>query len=428
MARIRQGYQEGYRTSLFDAAGSILGLLLVLLAIKNRLPLVCLVLAMAGSPVIASLVHATVMFGRDRPWLRVDPERFDRRTATRLLQHGGLFFALQLAASFVYAPDNVIIAQTLGPTSVAHYSVAAKLFTVSVLLSDVALAPLWPAYGEAMARGDHEWVHRTLARSIQLAAFASILFSSLLIVGANEILTRWVVPGFSASPALRLGLGALTIVMTMGMAVAMYLNAANLIRVQVILRVGVGAGESRAQGHDGCALGAAGRTVGDGVVLPRVRGGAPCHVRPPRPARARQAGGCRLTQFDCRIHDRVPTPAPQPYARPLRVVIDARRPGEGIAGGVEQVVIGLAYGLSTLTESPDEYLFLTAPPDGEWIAPYLSGGCRVLPSASPSRAQCGGAGSPGYLCYGRLEASARVTWRVDHPCSAQRWHHRAGRR
>jgi glycosyltransferase involved in cell wall biosynthesis len=78
------------------------------------------------------------------------------------------------------------------------------------------------------------------------------------------------------------------------------------------------------------------------------------------------------------------TPASQPHARPLRVVIDARRPSEGLAGGREQVVIGLAHGLSSLTDSPDEYLFLTTPPDHEWIAPYLSGGCRVLPSAVTS--------------------------------------------
>ncbi|HEX5071736.1 MAG TPA: glycosyltransferase family 1 protein [Gemmatimonadaceae bacterium] len=74
----------------------------------------------------------------------------------------------------------------------------------------------------------------------------------------------------------------------------------------------------------------------------------------------------------------------RPPERPLRVAIDARRPAEGLAGGVEQVVIGLAHGLSSLTDSPDEYLFLTAPPDDRWIAPYLSGGCRVLPSATSS--------------------------------------------
>ncbi len=233
VARIRHGYQEGYRTSLFDAAGNVLGLLLVLLAIKFRMPLVWLVLAMAGAPVLASLIHTAVLFGRDRPWLRVDLGRFDRRTAMRLLHHGGLFFALQVAATFASAPDNVIIAQTLGPTSVAHYAVVAKLFSVSVLLSDVALAPLWPAYGEAMARGDLRWVNHTLGRSIRVAAIASILFALLLVVGGNAILAKWVGPGFDASLGLRLGLGTWTIVSTVGMAVAMYLNAANLLRVQV---------------------------------------------------------------------------------------------------------------------------------------------------------------------------------------------------
>jgi O-antigen/teichoic acid export membrane protein len=237
VARIRQGYQEGYRTSVFDAAGNILGLLLVLLAIRLQAPLVWLVLAMAGAPVVASLTHMAVLFGRDRPWLRVDPARFDRRTASRLLHHGGLFFVLQVAATFASAPDNVIIAQTLGPTSVAQYAVVAKLFSVSVLLSDVALAPLWPAYGEAMARGDLPWVKHTLARSVQVAGIASILFASLLVIGGNEILARWVGPGFGASLALRLGFGTWVIVATMGMAVAMYLNAANLMRVQVACAV-----------------------------------------------------------------------------------------------------------------------------------------------------------------------------------------------
>lgn len=232
VARIRQGYQEGYRTSVFDAAGNILGLLLVLLAIHFRAPLVWLVLAMAGAPVIANLTHTAVLFGHDRPWLRVSPVRFDRRTATRLLHHGGLFFVLQVAATFASAPDNVIIAQTLGPTSVAQYAVVAKLFSVSVLLSDVALAPLWPAYGEAMARGDLPWVRHTLARSVQVAAGASILFALALVVAGNEILARWVGPGFGAPLALRLGFATWVIVATMGMTVAMYLNAANLMRVQ----------------------------------------------------------------------------------------------------------------------------------------------------------------------------------------------------
>jgi glycosyltransferase involved in cell wall biosynthesis len=62
---------------------------------------------------------------------------------------------------------------------------------------------------------------------------------------------------------------------------------------------------------------------------------------------------------------------------PLRVCIDARlRAGQ--FGGVEQVVIGIAAGLSALDDGNEEYLFLTHPEDEDWLLPYLRGPCRPL--------------------------------------------------
>ncbi len=69
----------------------------------------------------------------------------------------------------------------------------------------------------------------------------------------------------------------------------------------------------------------------------------------------------------------------------LRVCIDARF-GSGQFGGVEQVVIGVASGLSQLDDGDEEYLFLTHPEQEEWLLPYLSGPCRTLhPRASYAR-------------------------------------------
>jgi glycosyltransferase involved in cell wall biosynthesis len=66
-------------------------------------------------------------------------------------------------------------------------------------------------------------------------------------------------------------------------------------------------------------------------------------------------------------------------AAPMRVCLDARLVS-GERGGVEQVIIGLADGLSRLTDASDEYLFLVDREHTEWLKPYVGGPCRMLES------------------------------------------------
>jgi len=62
---------------------------------------------------------------------------------------------------------------------------------------------------------------------------------------------------------------------------------------------------------------------------------------------------------------------------PLRVCLDARLM-TGILGGVEQTIIGLAHGLSQLTDGDEEYLFLAYTDAHAWLTPYLDGPCRIV--------------------------------------------------
>ncbi len=65
-----------------------------------------------------------------------------------------------------------------------------------------------------------------------------------------------------------------------------------------------------------------------------------------------------------------------------RVCLDARLVS-GVAGGVEQVLIGMAHGLSRLGDAGDEYLFLTYRGANDWLRPYLAGRCRLLEGSPP---------------------------------------------
>jgi len=69
--------------------------------------------------------------------------------------------------------------------------------------------------------------------------------------------------------------------------------------------------------------------------------------------------------------------------KPLRVCVDARLVS-GEAGGVEQFIIGLANGLSNLTDGSEEYLFLVYADSQDWLLPFLSGPCRILEDKTPS--------------------------------------------
>ena len=73
------------------------------------------------------------------------------------------------------------------------------------------------------------------------------------------------------------------------------------------------------------------------------------------------------------------------FGPPLRICIDARLTSGGELGGVEQFVIGLASGLSQLSDGDEEYWFLTHHKNDEWLQPYLRGACRILHGTAATR-------------------------------------------
>ncbi len=63
----------------------------------------------------------------------------------------------------------------------------------------------------------------------------------------------------------------------------------------------------------------------------------------------------------------------------LRVGLDARLVS-GHPGGVQQVVMGLAHGLSRLEGDGEEYHFLVNREHSDWLVPHIAGSCRLLPA------------------------------------------------
>jgi len=60
----------------------------------------------------------------------------------------------------------------------------------------------------------------------------------------------------------------------------------------------------------------------------------------------------------------------------IKIGIDARII-DGKQGGVQQFIIGLAQGLSELTDGDEMYIFFAYQHQSDWIKPYISGNCQL---------------------------------------------------
>ena len=116
----------------------------------------------------------------------------------------------------------------------------AQMFGLISTVLNMALSPLWPAYGEAIARGDHDWVKQTLYRSIILSVGLAAFLSTVLVFAGPWLLKLWVGKEINPPFLLILGLGTWKVVEAGGNAMAMFLNGANVVGLQIGLASAMG--------------------------------------------------------------------------------------------------------------------------------------------------------------------------------------------
>lgn len=233
--RVQLGMQQGYRNGLWQICGSAFGLVGVLMGIWLRVSLPILVVAIAGGPLVATSLNALHFLGFHRKDLRPSLGLVSRDVIVKIAKLGGLFFVLQLSVAVAFSADNFVIARTLGAVHVPEYSIPQRLFGLISMIVAMLVSPLWPAYGEALSRGDMGWVHKTVRKSFLTVFLGTLVLAGLLLLLAPWIIRLWVGTRIHPSFMLLLGLAVWTVMDCCGTTLSMLLNGASIIRFQIIL-------------------------------------------------------------------------------------------------------------------------------------------------------------------------------------------------
>lgn len=231
--RILAGMQRAYVSHIASAIGSVATMMLLFLLGGHQVSIPGYILMTFGLVQVAAFVTGWMLWREG--WLSLG---FVKGTTWQqyraMLATGGLFLLVQLTMVVAVGLDQTLISAMLGPAAVASYAVAQRLFMLVSQPLYILNAPLWPAYADALHRGDHGDVLRTLRRSMLGTLGISVAGGLLvLLIGPHAwaAVTGKVVV---YSSGLMAGFALWSIAESISNAWGMYLNAAHLLREQAI--------------------------------------------------------------------------------------------------------------------------------------------------------------------------------------------------
>lgn len=152
------------------------------------------------------------------------------------LRVGLEFLVLQLSSLVLYGLGNVLVFDNLGASEVARYDILNKVFQVGLSLYTIVIGVMWSEIAKSRAAGDAGALTRILRRLALIAVF----FSMASVLGALVVPTLvdiWTGHRIHVETSEALSVAGLVSVQSLAYVGAVFMNAFEQVRLQIILGV-----------------------------------------------------------------------------------------------------------------------------------------------------------------------------------------------
>ena len=153
-------FQKTALASSFPVIGNVISLIIIFILTKTTPPsLIALAFAISSMPVIVQLVASVILF--KKKFSKVSPSfrTIDKKYVSNIFTLGYKFFILQLQILILAQATNFLISNISGPLDVTAYNIAHKYFSVGMMVFNIILNPLWPAFTDAYTKRDYQWMN-----------------------------------------------------------------------------------------------------------------------------------------------------------------------------------------------------------------------------------------------------------------------------
>jgi O-antigen/teichoic acid export membrane protein len=181
-------------------------------------------------PVVVGLIFFRTWFRELRPSWRY----FHLKYAKALTTLGVKFFVIMVSLLIIRQTNNFLIIRYVGPEYVVQYEAAFKVFSIVVLVFQLATRPLWSAYVEAYHKQDFDWIRMALKQMVRLW-FVTLVGVAVVLLFVDQIYDIWL-QGKVQVPFLLSALVAITMLQTTWISIFnIFINGTGKIQLQMYI-------------------------------------------------------------------------------------------------------------------------------------------------------------------------------------------------
>lgn len=231
--RVQYAFGEAWRSNLWQVVGAVFTVASVYATAYFNAGYGVVIAAAVFSGPLVMLLNNIFYYARSAQ-LRPAVRAVSVPAAKSLLRIGMGFLALSVLTSVSLNIDNLIVARVADLKTVAEFAITTKLFSLLAMVITLVALPLWPANGEALARGDYTWVRKTTRKMVVLSVGIVGLGGALLLVLRDVIAGLWLGDGNTISWPLAANLVLWSVLLAFASPFFSVQNSVGLLRYQFI--------------------------------------------------------------------------------------------------------------------------------------------------------------------------------------------------
>jgi len=232
--RIYDAYQDGVVSNGLLAIGRLFSLASVFISVKLQYPLSVMVFLYMTLPFVFLGFGGLYLFLSNKT-LRPSIFNVKLKHINQMVRTGGLALSAQVGAAVMTSGPLLLLSSQFGAIAVVPFAITQRLLSVVSLMTSAALMPLWPAYGEAYARNDKQWINKTFKKSLKYTLLIIVpIFIAMSFLG-QSIIGWWSNnPNAVPSWSLLMACNIWAFIMAMSRAFSMLLNGTDHFKGQAV--------------------------------------------------------------------------------------------------------------------------------------------------------------------------------------------------